>query len=391
MSTVLKGCLCCRTGMSALFWFAPDAVLTVVSGPGTRSQGMSPQSVSLPSLLMLLIALSQGTIYSSFSQQCLLDQPCLSCMICKKRLDSYILVEHNQQVSTPLGRRSSSPNWRFHLALLVKFFLHSDRCSHLIASSKSCYAKNFSTRDLRQANLPVTEVSISPTSSSPPGTLDGLPGVPSPLFRVASPVRQSGTGAFQLSRLRPTHSLHSPTSSTFPQTARSYLDKARKYKSTPLGIQSDPLPEQGEMGDQVASSTQSSSTQLSNRPTHRSSKSTSSLANIRSLQPEISVEKDGDGLEESLGRSDNTASAALNEKQSTHPPPQAATGTRYGTALGSTMAIDMASAPAGSSTRKWNIETPVCPKCSKRVYFAEQVNYSLNITTRTRLNPYSKR
>lgn len=37
------------------------------------------------------------------------------------------------------------------------------------------------------------------------------------------------------------------------------------------------------------------------------------------------------------------------------------------------MAIDTTKTSAVSSARKWNVETPICPKCSNRVYFAEQV------------------
>jgi len=44
------------------------------------------------------------------------------------------------------------------------------------------------------------------------------------------------------------------------------------------------------------------------------------------------------------------------------------------------MTIDTTETSAVLPTRKWNVETPVCPKCSNRVYFAEQVNY---ITTRS--------
>jgi hypothetical protein len=75
------------------------------------------------------------------------------------------------------------------------------------------------------------------------------------------------------------------------------------------------------------------------------------------------------------GRNNNTTSAALSllEKEGIKPLAQTATGTRYGAALGGTISIDMTGTSTGGSPRKWGAETPLCPKCSQRVYFAEQV------------------
>lgn len=58
----------------------------------------------------------------------LYHKPCLKCLTCNKRLDSYTLLEHDQE-----------------------------------PYCKSCHVKNFGTRDLRQANLPYA---ASPTRSS---------------------------------------------------------------------------------------------------------------------------------------------------------------------------------------------------------------------------------
>ncbi|KIP09441.1 hypothetical protein PHLGIDRAFT_102870 [Phlebiopsis gigantea 11061_1 CR5-6] len=58
-------------------------------------------------------------------------KPCLTCTSCKKRLDSYNLVEHNQD-----------------------------------PYCKTCHVKNFGTRDLRHANLPDRDdVLLSPPTS----------------------------------------------------------------------------------------------------------------------------------------------------------------------------------------------------------------------------------
>ncbi|KAK0189700.1 hypothetical protein F5146DRAFT_982242 [Armillaria mellea] len=57
----------------------------------------------------------------------LYHKPCLKCLTCNKRLDSYTLLEHDQE-----------------------------------PYCKSCHVKNFGTRDLRQANLPYA---ASPTRS----------------------------------------------------------------------------------------------------------------------------------------------------------------------------------------------------------------------------------
>ncbi|KAF5353343.1 hypothetical protein D9756_008089 [Leucocoprinus leucothites] len=270
----------------------------------------------------------------------LYHKPCLSCMICKKRLDSYTLVEHDQE-----------------------------------PYCKTCYTKNFSARDLRQANLPVKD---APTS--PPGDLNGKPSI-SPLPpRVASPIRQSSANTFPLPRLKPTHSLQSPTSSTFPQAVRSSFDKFEDTQFTPTNQFNPPL-EQEEALDRVAPLADSSSPAsnhsgppLPGRLTQQSSSLTSSPANVRSFQP------DNKGFSNSsfstFGRSNNTTSAALNllEKEGINPLVQTATGTRYGTALGGTMSTNITNTPTGGSpARKWGTQTPVCPKCAQRVYFAEQM------------------
>jgi uncharacterized paraquat-inducible protein A len=51
---------------------------------------------------------------------------------------------------------------------------------------------------------------------------------------------------------------------------------------------------------------------------------------------------------------------------------QTSTGTRYGVALKGGVAVNVTGL-ASPSPRKWGVGTPVCPRCMKNVYFAEQV------------------
>lgn len=50
------------------------------------------------------------------------------------------------------------------------------------------------------------------------------------------------------------------------------------------------------------------------------------------------------------------------------------TGTRYGAALTG----ELRSTPTGGAPRQWGSGTPQCPRCSKSVYFAEQVRLPIN-------------
>ena len=53
---------------------------------------------------------------------------------------------------------------------------------------------------------------------------------------------------------------------------------------------------------------------------------------------------------------------------------QTSTGTRYGVALKGGVGVNTTGS-ASPSPRKWGVGTPVCPRCMKNVYFAEQVNF----------------
>jgi hypothetical protein len=53
---------------------------------------------------------------------------------------------------------------------------------------------------------------------------------------------------------------------------------------------------------------------------------------------------------------------------------QTSTGTRYGVALTGGVGVNVTGL-ASPSPRKWGVGTPVCPRCMKNVYFAEQVSF----------------
>lgn len=69
---------------------------------------------------------------------------------------------------------------------------------------------------------------------------------------------------------------------------------------------------------------------------------------------------------------------ALDQNLGTYLTPlkQTSTGTRYGIALTGGVGVHMTGS-ASPSPRKWGTGTPVCPRCMKNVYFAEQVTSHL--------------
>ncbi|KAF5326640.1 hypothetical protein D9611_000875 [Ephemerocybe angulata] len=154
-------------------------------------------------------------------------KPCLTCMICNRRLDSYTLLEHDEQ-----------------------------------PYCKPCHLKNFGTRDLRHANLPYAarprSASIDDAANvSPSAKASGSPsrpGPPLPPRRISppSPDRTGSEGANGLPRLKPTRML-SPTNGTFGLSragsiasrpgSSGGIPMAVKRRSTPV------IPEEGRLGE----------------------------------------------------------------------------------------------------------------------------------------------
>ncbi|KAG5650642.1 hypothetical protein H0H81_011509 [Sphagnurus paluster] len=271
----------------------------------------------------------------------LYHKPCLACTFCHKRLDSFTLLEHDE--------------------------------------------KNFGTRDLRHANLPVRERDPSPPEDSR-----------SPPPRLASP----------LPLLRPNRRrslVTSPTRSAFPRdlepersTSPTEIDGST-FPSTPdTDINADPCAGADEDVDantdaeEEARDTVSGSTTpppvvpiLHGTPSHSGRFGPGGLP--RSIALPLTPTRNG-----SFTRPRHLASKSvggtpigsaivpgLQQPQSlTMPSPllQTATGTRYGAALGAVgaMPLHLTGSSVGSP-RRWGAQVPSCPRCGKNVYFAEQV------------------
>ncbi|KAI0299003.1 hypothetical protein B0F90DRAFT_1912426 [Multifurca ochricompacta] len=117
----------------------------------------------------------------------LYHKPCLTCASCGVRLDSFRLLEHDEE-----------------------------------PYCKNCHSKNFGTRDLRQANLPhkAGDPTLSPSRATGPSTSSPQNPVTSPAILPSGPfpppqaMRRKGPFFLQPPLLRPTRVL-SPTRGAF--------------------------------------------------------------------------------------------------------------------------------------------------------------------------------
>ncbi|KAF8627580.1 hypothetical protein AX17_006153 [Amanita inopinata Kibby_2008] len=274
----------------------------------------------------------------------LYHKPCLACTLCNKRLDSLTLLEHDQQ-----------------------------------PYCKLCHIKNFGTRDLRHANLPNREdMPSSPTKASQPP----LPLPP----RIASPIRSNQPLP---PLLKPTRSLASPTGIRSPTIPRNNSDSDRnseKDNESDSAASSahgriSPFPPLNARTLAPQSNDSENVGALTNmgRPGNGNIPRTVPLSPTRSVQPLAT----GDSIS-------STASAPRTTRPSHHSSRSlgsiplstgilpAATGTRYGALLNrgagaNGLASVNLTGNAANSPRRWGGETPSCPRCSKSVYFAEQV------------------
>lgn len=270
----------------------------------------------------------------------LYHKPCLACTSCGKRLDSYSLLEHDQE-----------------------------------PYCKNCHVKLFATRDLRLANLPNRDdVLLSPTSppASPLRATTFLPTrTASPPVRQATapplPMRRHATGGGSIDRtpftspspappmLRPTRAL-SPTRSAGAEPTRSFQTAVDEQDET----------------DEVDEQPIRMTTGVGSTPTHTGRSAgglprTVPLSPVRNRFGSISSpakpppsDSDAD-VADAAEKSGADANARL-----TMPLFPTSTGTRYGMALSGNGA-------SPSTGKQWGGGTPVCPKCGKTVYFAEQV------------------
>ncbi|KAH9056810.1 LIM-domain-containing protein [Lactarius vividus] len=265
----------------------------------------------------------------------LYHKPCLTCTSCGVRLDSFRLLEHEEE-----------------------------------PYCKNCHSKMFGTRDLRQANLPHRPVdpSVSPTLATETS--------PSPTQRPrASP---------PLSPLTPPPQTSTRKGTLFPMTI------GRKDTSGDLASSPGPLlrptrvlsPTRGnfvtantDQMDTVDDTAEDEGDDLQFTPSHTGR----SEGGLPRTVPLVSTPKRADSPTKrpapatigvsTLGR---TLSVGGNGGPGTRrigPLVANSTGTRYGAALTG----ELRSTATGGSTRQWGSGTPQCPRCNKSVYFAEQV------------------
>ncbi|KAG1823024.1 hypothetical protein EV424DRAFT_786616 [Suillus variegatus] len=265
----------------------------------------------------------------------LYHKPCLACTTCNKRLDSFTLLEHDQE-----------------------------------PYCKTCHVRNFGTRDLRHANLPHRDDMATP----PP--LPASPvrnSFPAPTFirgesvdlsqrqGARSPVRAQNpsTGRYMNGAMSPSPILkansvlparfnRSPnnpivelSSENTNQTVNTILHHEGVREETPA--ESTPSPALTFTG------TATSTVRIGDMPRTvplSPTKSASNGANTTSTLKLSSV---------TLARSSSSPMTPLQPTS---------TGTRYGVAFGG----------GGTPVKAFSAgATPTCPRCGKNVYFAEQM------------------
>ncbi|KAG9311030.1 hypothetical protein JVU11DRAFT_8927 [Chiua virens] len=298
----------------------------------------------------------------------LYHKPCLTCTSCNKRLDSFTLLEHDQE-----------------------------------PYCKNCHIRNFGTRDLRQANLPDRDDVLSPSTPSSPARSP----FPAPSGPSSTPSRAPGNVAGQTSPVRPPFPLPTTrgrTNGSLDLTPRSLANDGSRspvrtqftgpgpllransvlparYSRAPANLPSDPnttsaepttegndTAEEEEVQDlvdervsfegEITNTKRVGEFQLPRTVPLSPSKYTSIASRATERTESISVERPVSPLKPySTGVLNG---GGINSLKHT------ATGTRYGAALG---------AGSGSPARTWGLggETPVCPRCGKNVYFAEQM------------------
>jgi len=186
--------------------------------------------------------------------------------------------------------------------------------------SKNCHVKNFGTKDLRQANLPNRDQVVGLTPPTSPrrnaGGLDSPPS--SPLRPTQTSIESTITGrAFTMPSPKP------------PTVAKLAVVGEEELRTGGGRIGMKDLPGR-----------------LPLSPTKRGG-----------------VEE-RESTDEPLSQTPQTTVAAtLGRKDVMMPLVATSTGTRYGRGL---------TGAGGGASRQWGGGTPVCPKCGKSVYFAEQ-------------------
>ena len=265
---------------------------------------------------------------------------------------------------------------------------------------------------MRHANLPYapppgSETTLSPVSSSPTKNM----------FSPQALLRPMNTGGSPLPRLKPNRSLiTSPISRTSPAFQVRTLTGSENPSTAPInddtigedeetevhdtlmsGNDNDPLERQEDQAfvSEPTTSPYPSNTgrpgigtiprtiplYLSNRNgprtgyNHYTSHSVGSASSNCSPTKEEAEEVEADLATKSYnnGGPGIALDRNLGMYSNITPLKQTSTGTRYGVALKGGVGVNTTGS-ASPSPRKWGVGTPVCPRCMKSVYFAEQVS-----------------
>ena len=339
-------------------------------------------------------------------------------MQCNKRLDSFTLLEHDEQVESYqicfLGssahRRSLSPIGSLDTSLISISFANCQ-----LTISKSCHLKNFGTPNLRHANLP----------SSPGGSPSRRRSTSPPSVRPINTGTTAGTAngnASSFPKLRPNRSLTSPTSPTFAKSLSNPISSTShgfgygKYdgngiddliiegeeyeeRSSQNDLEEMPAYIEGpdartepdaDVNDQVVQVPHGNLTNTGRPgigtiprtvPLRRHMVSKSMDYSSTAANTVMSTNTTGSGS----STSSSPPSSYAQPRSPTSPLFSSFTGTRYGVGLtgrvpthntggiGVNYTGGVFPSPTGGSPRKWGSGTPVCPRCGKSVYFAEQV------------------
>ncbi|KAG1744699.1 uncharacterized protein EDB91DRAFT_1050690 [Suillus paluster] len=266
----------------------------------------------------------------------LYHKPCLACTTCNKRLDSFTLLEHDQE-----------------------------------PYCKTCHVRNFGTRDLRHANLPHRD--DMPSSPAPFPASPVRNSFPTPPFTrgqsvdlsqrqgAPSPVRahNTGTGRYANGAMSPPPILKA--NSVLPaRYNRSPINPIAELSSEntnePINTNTD---SEEEIEEMLEESTPPPAITFAGTAT-----STVRVGDMPRTVPLSPTKSASNGTNATSTPKFSPATLGRSSSSSMTPLQPTATGTRYGAALGC----------GGTPVKVFAMgTTPACPRCGKSVYFAEQM------------------
>lgn len=265
----------------------------------------------------------------------LYHKPCLACTTCNKRLDSLTLLEHDQE-----------------------------------PYCKTCHVRNFGTRDLRHANLPHrNDMATPPPLPASPARSS----FPAPTFMRGGSVdlsqRQgalSPVGAHNTGTGRYTNGVMSPppilkANSALPaRYNRSPINPTVELSSETANQPDNTILHQKEVGEETpAESTSPPALTFTGTAT-----STVRIGDMPRTVPLSPTKSASNGTSATSTPKLSSVTIARSTSSPMTPLHQTSTGTRYGVAFGS----------GGTPVKVFSAgATPMCPRCGKNVYFAEQM------------------